>query len=113
MTGVESSKVASEEGDGVACDANVSLDARVVEFLVQLRELEVRDVTRALLRQNDICCAAIALGLEEDHLLQPQVHDVLVEISEQVLGALGVRPGLSDGGAPGTDVTATGCHTPL
>jgi hypothetical protein len=52
-TSVEASKVTSEEGDGVASDADVSLDGRVVEVLVQLRDLEVRDVRRAGLGQDD------------------------------------------------------------
>ena len=56
--GVEAAEVAGEESDGVVrhtiSPTLASIVRGVVEVLVQLRELEVRDVTRAVLGHDDI-----------------------------------------------------------
>ena len=62
--------MAGEEGDGVGGHANVSLDGRVVELLVQLRYLEVREVEQCWDMKIRIRRATVRLGVDEDHLAQ-------------------------------------------
>ena len=71
--GVHPGEVAAEEGDGVAGDANIRLDARELSnswfSCVSSRSVMSRLIARLV--QDEVRAPAIALSLEEDHLLQP------------------------------------------